>query len=330
MKLQRLSGLLLLWQGAAGLRIACNQQWIEHTPLDYAAKHFYNNNNNNGGGDTATLVNGGVFNLLFDPSIDLAANAETQGLKAYTNGRSIRLIGIIVEAHYRLVANRAAGISELADLRGRRIGTMPGTSAEVFVRRLLEVEAGLSWERNDYSTVTGNTCMCEPCPAGSLPVMLQSGQVDGFGIWETAVELGVRALGGGEGQEGGNAVVFQNASVYREVYSLYSTESKLADPAARARIVEYVRALNQTYEVYRAAGHDIYAEVGALVGVDTDVLAAVWPHHAWGPGSLGEDLLDYLQAEDQYLSRVDNRAQFSRADLERFVDASIYEEALQS
>ncbi|KAK4248962.1 hypothetical protein C7999DRAFT_39945 [Corynascus novoguineensis] len=306
---------------AHALRIAANQQWIEHTPIDYAAKNIYNKAGN---GDTATVVFGGVPNLGSDPSVDLAANAETQGLKFLASSvRSMRLIGIIVEVTYRLVADRSRGISDLADLRGKRIGTIPGTSAEVFIRRLLETEAGLSWERGDYTTVAGNACMREPCGSNTLPAMLRDGRVDAFGIWETAVELGVRALGDDR------AITFKNASIYREVYSLYSTEAKLRDTRTRARIVEFVRALNQTYDLFRAEGDDVYAAVSQNIGVDVPVLRSVWADHVWGPGSLGETLIDYLEVEDQYLAKVDNRAPFSRADLERFVDNSVYEEAMQ-
>lgn len=296
-----------------GLKIACNQMWIEHTPLAYAGSNFYN-------GDTVSIVNGGVPNLR-DASVDLAGNAETQGLKNYVRNRNYRLIGIIVEVTYRLVANKAAGIATLADLRGKRVGTIPGTSAEVFVRQLLG-SAGLS--PGDYTTVSGNVCMRAPCAADTFPAQLRDGRIDAFGVWETAVELGVRALGGEA-----NAAVFKNASVYREVYSLYTTEEKLRDAAARRRIVQFVRALNQTYDVFRNTPDRVYATVGQLVGVDLPVLRSVWEDHVWGPGSLGRDLVDFLEVEDQYLARVDRRQPFTRAELERFVDTSVYEEAMQ-
>lgn len=78
---------------------------------------------------------------------------------------------------------------------------MPGTSAAVFVQRML-ASAGVS--DGAYSIVSGNVCMKTPCGSGTLPSMLQGRQVDAFGIWEPAVELGIRAVGKD------NAVVFQN------------------------------------------------------------------------------------------------------------------------
>ncbi|KAK4236292.1 hypothetical protein C8A03DRAFT_45697 [Achaetomium macrosporum] len=300
---------------ARGLKIACSQQWIEHTPLAYAATNFYKAD------DTASLISGGVPNLA-DRSVDLAGNAETQGLKNYVQHKNYRLIGIIVEVTYRLVANKAAGIATLADLRGKRIGTIAGTSAEVFVRQLLATGAGLS--QTDYTTVNGNVCMREPCAANTFPAQLRDRKIDAFGVWETAVELGIRALGGED-----KVVVFKNASVYREVYSLYSTEEKLRDAGTRQRIVQFVRALNQTYEVFRNSPDSVYTTVAQTVGVDVPVLKRVWADHIWGPGRLDKELIDYLEREDQYLARVDRRQPFSRAELERFVDTSVYEEAMQ-
>jgi ABC-type nitrate/sulfonate/bicarbonate transport system substrate-binding protein len=302
----------LLCPVAQGLKIACSQMWIEHTPLAYAGSNFYK-------ADTVSLTNGGVPNLS-DRSVDLAGNAETQGLKNYVRNKNYRLIGIIVEVTYRLVANKAAGITTLADLKGKRIGTIAGTSAEVFVRQLL-ASAGLS--QSDYTTVNGNVCMREPCGADTFPAQLKSRRIDAFGVWETAVELGIRAIGED------NAAVFKNASVYREVYSLYSTEEKLRDAATRQKIVQYVRALNQTYDVFRNSPDKVYSTIGQLVNVDTSVLKSVWADHLWGPGSLGKDLVDYLEVEDQYLAKADRRQAFSRAELEKFVDTSVYEEAMK-
>ncbi|KAH6848240.1 hypothetical protein B0I37DRAFT_377024 [Chaetomium sp. MPI-CAGE-AT-0009] len=300
------------------LKIACIQQWIEHTPLPYAATHFYTPET----ADPITITTGGVANLN-DASIDLAANAETQGLKNYVQHRNYRLIGILVEVTYRLVARRDAGIATLADLRGKRVGTIRGTSAEVFVVQLLGtagLEAGRDYELADWGITT---CMRAPCAQGTFPAKLVAGELDGFGVWETAVELGVQALGEG------NAVTFKNASVYREVYSLYSTEEKLRDPVTRGKIVRFVRALDRTYEVFREKGQGVFDMVGQTVGVDEPVLRNVWDDHVWGPGSLGADLVDYLEREDQYLAKVDGRKALTRAELERFVDGSVYEEAMR-
>ncbi len=294
---------------SAALKIATSLQWIEHTPQPYAIKNFYK------GDSPATLMSGGVMNLAGDKTIDLAANAETQGLKQYASHRNIRLIYIICEVGYRIVANKAAGISSLADLKGKRIGTMPGTSAGYFVNKLL-ASAGLG--ESDYRVVSGNICMRTPCGSNTFPQMIANKQIDAFGIWEPAVELGAQALGS-------NAVVFQNFSIYREVYSLYSTQEKLADPATRKNIVAFVKALNQTLDVFTHSPESVYSTVAQAVGMDAAVVKAVWPDHRW-TGTWGPDLLDFLVQEDEYLATTDRRQAVPKAELAKFLDTSIIAE----
>jgi hypothetical protein len=174
---------LFISQGSS-LKIASSLQWIEHTPQPYAIKNFYK------GTDTATLSSGGVANIGTDTTIDLAANAETQGLKQYATHRNLRLIYVIVEVGYRIVANEAAGITKLSDLKGKRIGTMQASSASYFINKLL---SSVGLKNSDYTVVSGNVCMKAPCGSGTFPSMISTKQLDAFGIWEPAVELGAEA-----------------------------------------------------------------------------------------------------------------------------------------
>ncbi|EPE30238.1 Periplasmic binding protein-like II [Glarea lozoyensis ATCC 20868] len=302
--------LSLFFGQAISLKIATSLQWIEYTPQPYAIKNFYK------GTDTATLSSGGVANLATDSSLDLAANAETQGLKQYASHKNLRLIYVIVEVGYRMVANQAAGITKIGDLKGKRIGTMQGTSASYFVNKLL---GSANLKSSDYTIVSGSVCMKTPCGSGTFPSMITGKKIDAFGIWEPAVELGAKSLGS-------SAVIFQNVSIYREVYSLYSTTEKLNNIATRKNIVAYVKALNQTLDVFRNRPESVYATVGGNVGVDASVVQAVWPVHKWS-GTIPSDLVDFLVVEDAYLAQSDKRAVTSKADLTKFIDSSVIADA---
>ncbi|KAF2198742.1 periplasmic binding protein-like II, partial [Delitschia confertaspora ATCC 74209] len=293
------------------LRIATSLLWLEHTPQPYAISHFYNSSSTSS--SPASLVSGGVASIATDKSIDLAANAETQGLKQYANHKNIRLIYIICEVAYRIVANKAAGIKDVRDLKGKKVGTIPGTSAAVFVEKFLREEGGL--KSGDYQVVSGDVCMKLPCASRTLPAMLKSGAVDAFGVWEPTVELGAKLLEN-------KAVIFQNASIYREVYALYSTTEKLNDKKTRADIVTFVMALNHTLDVFSKGGDSVYGFVADRVGVDKGVVKDVWKDHKWS-GIWGPDLIDFLVDEDRMQAAVDKRQVTPRADLEKFLDRSI-------
>ncbi|KAK6065369.1 hypothetical protein SCUP515_11272 [Seiridium cupressi] len=95
-----------------------------------------------------------------------------------------------------------------------------------------------------HATVSGNNCNAAPCGSGTLPYMLAQGSIDAVGMWEPMLELAMEGLGSDA------AVVFQNASIYREFYNLYTTAEKLKDPNARNHIVACLRALAQTAPLF--------------------------------------------------------------------------------
>lgn len=136
----------LYFQYGSALKIGSSLAWIEHTPQPYAIKNFYK------GSSAASLTSGGVANLGSDKSFDLGANAETQGLKQYANHRNIRLIYIICEVPYRIVADRSKGIKKLEDLKGKKIGDVKGSSAQVFVDKMMR---SVGVKESEYSNVNG-------------------------------------------------------------------------------------------------------------------------------------------------------------------------------
>lgn len=308
----RLSVLVALFGPALAIKLAASLQVIEYTPLPYATKNFFKGQ--------ATIVSGGVASLPSDKTVDLGANADFQGLIQYGTQKNIRMIYTIVDVPYRAVASKAAGINTLVDFKGKRIGTMPNTSANYFIKKLLN-SAGV--KDSEYTTVSGTTCMKAPCGAGTLPAQMQAKAIDAFGIWEPSPELAARALGG-------DAVFFQNATVFREIYSLFTTTEKLNDPTSRKAIVEFVRALDQTVGVFKDTPEKVYQFVAQTMGMDAATVQAVWPVHKW-VGTLGEgmdgDLVDYMVEEDVYVASQNQRQPMTRDVIARFVDNSVIADA---
>lgn len=310
--LLQLAGLATLFGSAGSIKLASSLQVIEYTPQPYAIKNFYKGQ--------ASISSGGVASLPSDKTVDLGANAEYQGLIQYGTHKNIRMIYTIVDVPYRIVANKVAGTNTLADLKGKRIGSMPGTSANYFVRKLLN-SAGV--KDSEYTVVSGNVCMKSPCGAGTLPAQIQAKTIDAFGIWEPAPELGGQALGN-------DAVFFQNATVFREIYSLFTTTEKLNDSSSRKDIVEFIRAMDQAIDAFKNTPEKVYQFVAQTMGMDTTTVQAVWPVHSWA-GTLGEDmdsnLIDYMVEEDVYVASQNGRQPMSRDIIAQFVDTSVIADA---
>jgi ABC-type nitrate/sulfonate/bicarbonate transport system substrate-binding protein len=298
----------------SALKIASATNTIEYTPELVAIQDYFKS-----GG--ASIVNGGVANIFSDSSIDLAANAETQALRNYASHKNLRIIYTVAEVSYRLVANKNSGISSLKDLKGKKIGTIASTSAAYFVQKYL---ASVGLKASDYTVVMGNVCLSAPCGSGTFPYMLTHGSVDAVGMWEPTLELAIQALGS-------NAIVFQDRSVYREIFNLHSTAEKLNDATMRKNIVAFLKALNQAETVFATNPDSVWPRVASALSMNATVLKAVWPIHSFnGTAGLPSDLLDVLVTEDQWVAKVDNRASISKADLANLIDPSVLKEALQT
>ncbi|KAL1593907.1 hypothetical protein SLS60_010640 [Paraconiothyrium brasiliense] len=104
------------------------------------------------------------------------------------------------------------------------------------------------------------------------------------------------------------------------------TTDKLNDPKKRADIVAFVRALNQTLDVFNHPNSSVYSFVADQVGMDPEIVKAVWEEHKWSGTWKDEELMPLLVDEDAMLAKSDRRAAMSKADLEKFLDRSVIQE----
>ncbi len=297
---------------AAPLRVAARPDVLEAGPFHHAAAAL--------GPDRVVSIPGGVPNLLagrdvsgaldqFEGAADLAGQSETQLLRLSVDHPDLRIIMTVTEGLYRIVARRSAGIAGLADLRGKRVGTFPRTSAAFFLHRMLasvgvaDAEVGIVALR-----------------PSEMAAAFAEGRLDAIAIWEPESERVAIALGD-------DAVTFADPAIYRELYNLNSTAAALADPVRRAAIVAFTRALIDSSRVSRETPEAVWPLVVRHSGFDAALVAAAWPHHRF-PAALPDDLLDLLVAEEEWLAAEEGRAPRSRARLDTLVDRTVLMEAL--
>jgi len=288
---------------AAPLRVAAAPQVMEAGPLLYAARKL--------GPEAAVVVPGGVATLYApgDQAAELAGNAETQALRVSVDHPDLRIIQTVVEGLYGVVARRSAGIVTAKDLKGKRVGVPGPTSAAYFAHRMLE-RAGLNDTDVTFVTLAPN----------DMPAALADRKVDAIAVWEPQASQGEAALKG-------DVVVLPGTGVYREVYNLNTTAAALADPARRARIVAYVKALAEGSKAAADDPKTVWPLVAKSSGFSEEAIAMGWSHHRFD-SALARDLLDVLEDEERWLAAQAKRTPRSRAELARLVDASVAREAL--
>ncbi|MCW2395258.1 MULTISPECIES: ABC transporter substrate-binding protein [unclassified Sphingobium] len=289
-----------------------NIQTFEIAPVLLAAKTFYP--------DAATVKMGGIPNLVGEPIIagfgeegvaDVATHAETQALRYSVKHPNLRIILQVTEGQYRIVARKSAGIATVADLKGKRVASIPQTSSGYFFHKML-ARAGLSYD--DIEVVR------TPGPLSEMTKALAERRVDAVIIWEPESENSARALGD-------DLIEFSGDGVYAEQFNLNSTAENLADPVKRKQIVRFVRAVIDAAAALRkdpAAAQALVVERG---GHSVEEVQTAWKHHAFN-ADYPADLLDIMTEEEQWLAERDKRPARSRAQLATLIDRSVYEEAL--
>ena len=294
-------------QALAPIRVS-GSYWIELSPVLVAANSFYPQRLTVGEGGLTTMNSG---------ASDLATNAETQILRESVAHPDYRIIMTVTESFYRLVARRSAGIATLADLKSKRVMLPRNTSANYYLVAMLRT-VGLT--EDDVELVPlppdqgGETGMDQMSDA------LQRGDVDVISIWEPEPDDAIKQLGE-------DAIVFQDRSVYREVFNLHARAADLAEPEKRRSIVEFVRAAAKATDALKADPAPYWPHVSGITGFSVEEIAAGWPEMEF-PVQIIPDMLEVLVEEETWVAKQQNREPRSREVLATLIDRSVVEEAL--
>jgi sulfonate transport system substrate-binding protein len=288
-----------------------NKQTFEIAPVLLAAEEYYPGE--------ASVTMGSIANLVGAPPVagfgeagvaDVATNAETQLLRYSVENPNLRAVMTVTEGLYRIVARRSAGIATVADLKGKKIATIPQTSSGYFLKLMLE-GAGLQFE--DITAVP-------LVPLSGMTEALAKREVDAVVIWEPESENARQVLGE-------DAIEFSGDGTYRELFNLNTTAEALADPARRAKVVAFVKAIIEASAQVRSDPAKAKALVAAAGGFDPQDVEDSWKHHNWLAG-VPDDMLDVMAKQELWLAAQSNRAPRSREQLATLIDTSVYAEAL--
>jgi NitT/TauT family transport system substrate-binding protein len=234
----------------------------------------------------------------------------------------LRIIMTVSESFYRLVARRSAGINKLSDLKGKRVVVPQLSSAHYYLVTMLE-SAGLKEEDVTFVTLPAAPAGAPPIPIKNRSAQaLARGEVDVIATFEPEPEVAVRLLGK-------DAIVLQDKKVYREAFNLNARASDLANPEKRRAIVAFVRAVADASAALKKDRKPYIEHLSSAINLTEEEISWGWPETEF-PVKIIPDMLDVLERQEKWLAKVSNRAPRPRAELAKFIDRSIVEEALSS
>ena len=299
------------------LRIYGNLSLLEMAPVLLAADSIYPGKTRIEHGSVMALWGKGsdLASLTSAGQADIATNSETQALRAAVENPDLRFIFTVAECPYRIVARRSAGIAQLADLHGKRVGTQLDSSAAYFLDCMLRT-AGLTAKDVVSVPFMAHT----PTPLTLMPEALRDGEIDAVALWEPQVQKAKLAIGS-------DAISFDDPAIYTEKFNLCTTQAHLDNPAMRQRIVAFVRTLIEAAQRLKQAPETGQRLVAKAAGLDIETVGAAWPYLSY-PGTLATDLLDVFERQEVWIARIQRRTPRTRAALEKLIDGSVLREAL--
>ena len=240
------------------------------------------------------------YQWLADGEVDVATAAELLVATGSAAHRDLAIIATISASSYqiKLVARRSARIAEAPQLRGKRIGTVPGSSAGYFLDNWLVF--------NDIDPAAVTIVGLAP---DKIVAALDTRAVDAVAIWEPLASSAALALGG-------DAVTFVSPRVYTQHFNLVSARPTIA--RRDADIARLLRALLHAQRTIQAEPDAVRALLAERLRLAPAVVSAVVENQDYRV-RLDQSLVTTMQGEARWAARGAGGAR-AGADMLRSID----------
>lgn len=207
--------------------------------------------------------------------------AETPLMYAGFSGQKVYVVATIVysDNDCKVIARKDKDISSPVDLKGKKVATFIGTSAEFFMNAFLKSH-GLS--ASDVKVTT-----LQP---PDMVTALVKGEIDAYFIWEPHIYNGKKQLGD-------NAVIFTGRDVYTETFNIAVME-KFAKENPDV-VMKFIRALLKAEKFVAQNKEESISIISEYTGMKRSVLASIWNDFNFEV-VLQPSLLEYMRKEAQW------------------------------
>lgn len=222
--------------------------------------------------------------LLLDGQVQLATASEIPVMFNSFTRSDYAIVATFVTSgqDVKLVARKSAGIATAAQLPGKRIGTVRGTSAHYFLDTFL-VFNGLDPKKVELV----------PLPPEQIEQALKDRTIDAAAIWEPFAHKSLKALAD-------DGHVLPSGRVYTETFNLIAGRKLIAE--REPDIVKVLRALDRAQRWIRDRPVEAQAILKDRLQVDQGFIDATWKDFNYRL-SLDQSLLSTIEGEARWALR---------------------------
>ena len=220
---------------------------------------------------------------LTDGEAQVATVADTPIVMAAHAGSRFDIVATIgTSRENRLIGRVDRGIRTVADLKGKRIGFVKGTTGHYFTNTFLV-----------FNNIDPRSVTMVPLEAGEMITQLVEGRIDAAGLYQPHAHYAAMKLGK-------NAVVLPSPRFYTVTANLVSVPA--AAGLGDGDLVKILRALNRACAFIDEQPMQAKATLAARLHVDAALIDASWSDYDYRL-RLDQSLITGLEAESRWALR---------------------------
>jgi NitT/TauT family transport system substrate-binding protein len=183
----------------------------------------------------------------------------------------------------KVLARKDGGITKPQDLRGKRVATFVGTSAEFFLSAFL----------GKYALSLKDVSVTNLKPPDMVTAITR-GDLDAYAIWEPYIYDGKRQLGD-------KGLVFEARDIYVETFNIaIKQDFALGHPEL---VEKFLQALLKAERYIAEKKEEAIAKVADSIGMDRVTLGQIWGDFNFGL-VLDQSLLTYMSREAEWATQT--------------------------
>ena len=274
--------------------LAENKGYFEEERLDLTIKEF-----DSGKASLRAMLDG--------EGIDISAAAPTPIMFASFSREDFFIFGTFAYAYedIKVIANKDSGIIKVEDLKGKKIGTLMGSTGQFFAETFLI-----------YNSISPSEVEMVNITPSDLPEALKSGHIDAQVIWEPHGTIARNLLGD-------KAVRLPSGNVYKTTFN-FLTIKNFAHENSEA-LVRFLRAINKATDYLNNNKEESQAIIANRLNLTKENVALHW-----------DDFKFHLSLDQSFITNIESEARWAITN--EFTDKTevpnylkfIYLDALQS
>jgi ABC-type nitrate/sulfonate/bicarbonate transport system substrate-binding protein len=251
----------------AAVWVAEDQGYFQEQGLDLTIKEF-----DSGKASFNDMLNGGV---------DISTVAPTPIMFNSFKRQDFSIFATFVDSNedVKVITRKDVGINSAADLKGKKIGIVDGSTSQFFLGAFLIYNQIF---KSDVETVSFTP--------SELPSALQNGDVDAIVIWEPHAYNAINLLGD-------NSLVIPSSEVYTETFNLMVLNKFVED---NPEIIEkFLMAVDEATNFIKNNKEESQTIVAERLNLDQEIITTLWDDFKFKI-SLDQSLLVTLEDEARW------------------------------